>query len=61
MKSIKPGERYVYKLFNCPVTVTAVTEHDIEARFDYGDGKCWVSIPRDKAAHSLGEYTPSQE
>lgn len=61
MKSIKLGERYVYKTLGYPVTVTVVAEGHIEARFDFGDGKCWASIPRDKVAHSLGEYIPPQE
>lgn len=61
MTSIKPGERYVYKTLGYPVTVTVVAESHIEARFHFGDGKCWVSIPRENAAHSLDEYTAPQE
>lgn len=58
MTSIKPGDRYFYKVLGYAVTVTSVDDGFIEARFLFGDGKCWVCIPLEKADDALSEYTP---
>ncbi|WP_395454752.1 hypothetical protein ACHMW5_13645 [Azospirillum melinis] len=61
MSSIQVGDLFLYKALGYPVNVTSVDDGFIEARFLFGDGKCWVSIPSEKASDALIEYTPPEE
>lgn len=61
MTSIQAGSRFVDKVTGYHVTITEVNERGVWGRFDFGDGKCGVVIPRDAAADALREYTPPKE